>query len=84
MGDFLVTKTTAILSVCLWLCACGQGEQTKEKKPEAMQEWSKQMFAALPTDSMLAEAELEKRLDASVKVSDGLLIVHADPSLGGR
>jgi hypothetical protein len=73
----VMTRTTAILLMCLWLCACGQGEQTKATKPDTAQE----LLAPLSTDPTLAEAELEKRLDASVKVSEGLVIVH-DPFLG--
>ena len=71
-----MTKTTSILLICLGLCACDQeGEQTKATEPDT--EHSK-LLAPLPTDPALALAELEKRLDASVKVSDGLVIVR-DP-----
>src|SRR5262245_1604044 len=70
-------KRIIILPFCLWLCACDQGDQTKSSKPDT----TLQLPAPLPTDPMLAAQELEKRLDESVKVSDGLVFVR-DPVVG--
>lgn len=71
-----MTRTTALLLLCLSLCACDQDEQTKTtSKKKGLPETKRELIAALPKDPLLAAAELEKRIKVRLKVSEGLVIL---------
>jgi len=66
----------------LMLCACDDVQETgsdatpAESSPSELPEEMREVLAQLPADPTLAAAELDERLKARVKVSDGLIIVE--------
>jgi hypothetical protein len=70
-------RQAILLMLLLWLCACGQNEP--RKNPATKSKMGEDV--ALLQDVTRAGPELERRLMASIRVQDGLLLVN-DPVIG--
>lgn len=69
---------SVVIVLLLALAACGPAKTPEHKSaPSKMARF----LAPLPTDPQKAAIELQKRLDASIEIKDGFLIVH-DPIIG--
>lgn len=73
IAGFIMIRSCIAVVLCLALGACGQSAPSKKTAAQEKREADALLFKDIAT----AEPELERRLMASIRVEDGLLLVRS-------